>query len=107
MEQTDDLQKLQAFALRLSEGNVKGETFINQTNYNPEEMILSDEDTAGRQVLQLLRIIVKTEDESIYFEYIFNEPTELEEVNLQLEEVYAKFPKKVISVEMMNEMVDE
>lgn len=107
MKQTDDLQVLKEFVIRLRDSDAKGETLINQENLNPEEPILSDEDTAGRQALQILRIIVKANDDSMYFEYVFNEPTELEELNVQLEEVYSQFPKRVIDVDKMNDLVSE
>lgn len=105
MNHTDDLLVLKDFAARLKERGMKGETLINQANHNPEEPILSDEDTAGRHPLQVLRIIVKVKEESMYFEYVFNESIELEELNMQLEEVYANFPRKVISIEEMNDLV--
>ncbi|WOV88931.1 hypothetical protein QWT69_07460 [Sporosarcina oncorhynchi] len=107
MEQTNNLQELQDFVSKNNKRGVKGETIINQANHNAEEAILSDEDTAGRQVLQVLRIIVKTKEDAMYFEYVFNEPTELEEMNMQLEKVYAQFPRKIVGSEEMNELLSK
>lgn len=105
MNKTDDLFVVKDFAGRLRESGEQGETLINQANHNSEEPILSDEDTAGRQPLQVLRIVVKAKEESLYFEYIFHEAIELEELNVQLKDVYASFPKKVISTKEMNDLV--
>lgn len=105
MKQTVDLHELKKFAMRLAENGEKGQTFINQANHNREESLLSDEDTAGRHTLQVLRIVIQTKNDSIYFEYVFNEPIELEEMNVQLEEVYAKFPKNIVTVKEMNDLV--
>ncbi|WP_252503029.1 hypothetical protein [Sporosarcina sp. Marseille-Q4943] len=101
----DDLNELKDFALKMKDKGVKGKIFVNQGNYNLEEPILSDENTAGRQPLQIFRIVIQTDEEAIYYEYLFNEATDLEEINVQLEEVYMHFEKEIVSVEYMNNLV--
>ncbi|MFS0687642.1 hypothetical protein AB1K89_00135 [Sporosarcina sp. 179-K 8C2 HS] len=105
MKQTADLNELKDFAMMMKDNKVKGKIFVNQANYNLEEPLLSDENTAGRQPLQIFRIVIQTGQESIYYEYLFNEATDLEEINLQLEEVYTYFEKEIVSVEYMNKLV--
>lgn len=105
MKQTSDLQELLKTAARLVEHGADGQTYVNQTNHSTEEPLLSDEDTAGRHALQDLRVILHTNLDTTYFDYIFNEPTEMEEVILQLEEVFRVFPKKVVSDEEMNHLI--
>lgn len=102
---TADLNYLKEFALKLKGNGGKGKIYVNQANHNLEEPILSDEDTAGRQPLQMLRIVIQTDRESIYYEYLFNEAFDLEEINLQLDEIYDYFGKEIVSVESMNELV--
>lgn len=105
MKYTADLNELKRFAMSMKDKDGKGKLYVNQANHNFEEPILSDEDTAGRQPLQMLRIVLQSDQESIYYEYLFNEAVDLEEINVQLEETYAFFGKEVVSVEYMNTLV--
>lgn len=105
MKYTADLNDLKDFALMLKNNGVKGKIYVNQANHNLEEPIISDEDTAGRQPLQILRFVIQTDQESIYYEYLFNEAFDLEEINVQLDEIYDYFGKEIVSAEYMNELV--
>lgn len=105
LRQTADLKELKDFALGLMDRKAKGKIYVNQSNHNLEEAILSDEDTSGRQPLQMLRIVIQTDMESLYYEYLFNEAYELEEMNVQLADVYEFFGKEIVSVEQMNDLV--
>ncbi|MEZ7171033.1 hypothetical protein [Sporosarcina sp. OR05] len=60
MKQASDLQELLRIAARLVEHGAVGQTYVNQTNHSTEETLLSDEDIAGRQALQVLRVILHT-----------------------------------------------
>lgn len=105
LKRATNLQELQDFAHKHF---VKGETghlFVNQLNQYPEEPIFSDEDVSGRQALQLLKIVIQAGSHAIYYEYPFFEGTELEEINVQLKGVYDQFPKKVISKEEMEAII--
>ncbi|MCG7345391.1 hypothetical protein MHZ92_14735 [Sporosarcina sp. ACRSL] len=105
MKQITDLKELKDFAMAMMDKRVKGKIYVNQANYSLEEPILSDEDTAGRQPLQVLRILIKTDYESVYYEYLFNEALDLEEINVQLDDIYLYFEKEIVSVEYMNDLV--
>ncbi|MGN7387660.1 hypothetical protein [Sporosarcina sp. SAFN-015] len=105
MKYTADLNELKDFAMTMKAQNVKGKIYVNQANHNLEEPILSDEDTAGRQPLQMLRIVIQTDQQAIYYEYLFNEAIDLEEINVQLEDIYSYFDKEIVSVEYMNDLV--
>lgn len=100
-----NLHELKDFAKKMMDKMVKGKIYVNQANHNLEELILSDEDTAGRQPLQMLRIVIQSDQESIYYEYLFNEAVDLEEINVQLEEIYTFFGKEIVSVDYMNELI--
>jgi len=105
LNRTANLNELKDFATMLKDEKAKGKIYVNQANHNLEETILSDEDTSGRQPLQMLRIVLQTDEESIYYEYLFNEAVELEEINEQLKDVYDYFEKEIVSVEDMNNLV--
>jgi hypothetical protein len=105
LKYTADLNELKEFAMVMKDKNVNGKIYVNQANRNLEEPILSDEDTAGRQPLQMLRIVIQTDQESIYYEYLFNDAVDLEEINVQLEDMYAFFGKEIVSVEYMNDLI--
>lgn len=105
LKRTEDLNELRDFAMRMMDKRANGKIYVNQSNYNSEEPILSDEDISGRQSLQMLRIVIQTNDESIYYEYLFSEALNLEEMNIQLEELYNYFNKEIVSVEYMNDLV--
>ncbi|MFC5603464.1 hypothetical protein [Sporosarcina koreensis] len=105
MKQTAEVNGLKDFAMEMMDKGVKGKIYVNQANHNFEEPILSDEDTAGRQPLQMLRIVIKTDRETIYYEYLFNEAFDLEEINVQLEDIFVYFEKEIVSVEFMNDLV--
>ncbi|WP_153722185.1 hypothetical protein [Sporosarcina cascadiensis] len=103
MKQTDNADDLLAFA----ESVQKGTVWIYQGNYAAEEPIMSDEDTAGREPLQVLDILIETDDGSRYFEFLFYSAAELEELTNELQPIYEKFPKEVLSSEAMKEKVRE
>jgi hypothetical protein len=105
LKQTASLKELKDFANRMKDKAVSGKVYVNQANHNLEESIISDEDTSGRQPLQMLRIVIQTDQETIYYEYLFNEASDLEEINVQLHEIYMYFEKVIVSVEFMNDLV--
>lgn len=105
LKQTADLNELKDFAMEMMNKKIAGKIYVNQANHNLEEPILSDEDTAGRQPLQILRIVIQTDEESLYYDYLFNEAIDLEEINVQLNELYTYFEKEIVTAEFMNNLV--
>ncbi|CAM3068387.1 hypothetical protein FITA111629_01625 [Filibacter tadaridae] len=96
MKQAASIIELQEFAQSVYSEDNTGIVFVNQANQVPEETLLSDEDTVGTNKLQVLTILVETEQGSIYYKYPFYGASELEELTLQLEDLYQLYPKKVI-----------
>lgn len=107
MRKAETLQDFQALAEDAVQNNREGTIYLNQSNEHFEEPILSDEDTAGRAPMQVLRFILKTENETVVWEYPFSETAEMEEVNLQLEPIYEYFPKRVIELDEAKRMIYE
>jgi len=101
-KQTADVEELLSFADGASQ---TGTSWINQTDYVGEEDIMSDEDLAGREPLQQLRIIAETKGQTKYFESLFYTGAELEELMSELEPLFEKFPKKVLSSDEMDQKV--
>lgn len=106
MRQAATLEELVEFAVRESEGR-EGHTYINQSDWNEEGMILTDEDTGGALPLQLIRLIVQSAKHAIYYEYPFSEPAELEDMNYQLDPVFTRFPRVVLNREEMDRKIEE
>lgn len=80
-----------------------GETFICQENYVQEESVMTDEDVSGREPLQKLRLAVQTDQQQKCAEFLFYTAAELEELMIELQPVFDKFPKNAVSPEKMNE----
>lgn len=99
---TMDTEVLLVFA---EEANGSGTSWIQQADYVGEETIMTDEDLAGREPLQRLRIVVESDGNAKYFESLFHTGAELEELMSELEPVFKQFPKKVLSSDEMDEKV--
>ena len=101
-KETMDTEELLSF----TEGaDQSGTSWIQQANYIAEEAIMTDEDLAGKEPLQLLRILVESGERTKYFESIFYSAAELEELMSELNPVFEKFPKQVLSLDEMDEKV--
>ncbi|PIC76359.1 hypothetical protein CSV74_11535 [Sporosarcina sp. P19] len=101
-QQTMNTEELLAFAEKAYE---TGTSWVQQADYAGEEVIMTDEDLAGKEPLQRLRIIVESAGNAKYFESLFYNGAELEELMSELEPVFEKFPKKVLSSIEMDEKV--
>lgn len=99
---TMNTEELLSFA---EEANELGTTWIQQSDYVEEESVMMDEDLSGREPLQRLRIAVESGRNATYFESLFYSGAELEEIMSELEPVFEKFPKKVLSSEEMDEKI--
>ncbi|PID14284.1 hypothetical protein CSV63_13375 [Sporosarcina sp. P34] len=99
---TMDTEELLLFAKKADE---PGTTWIQQADYVAEEAIMSDEDLAGREPLQRLRIVVESDGNTKYFESLFHTGAELEELMSELEPVFKKYPKKVLDSDEMDEKI--
>lgn len=102
MKQTSDLIELMTISRQMQQRGLSGQTYVNQAKNSTEAPLLSDEDTVGRQALQVLRVLVDAGDEKVYFNFLFTETFELEEVMVQLEEVFKTYPKVIVSDEEMD-----
>ena len=99
-KQTMNTEELLSFAKAADQS---GTTWIEQANYVGEEPIMTDEDLAGKEPLQRLRIVVEFGERAKYFELIFYTAAELEELMTELEPVFEKFPKNALSSDEMDE----
>ena len=95
---------LEAFvkhALKL-QGDQKN-LYVNQSDYTPEEIIVSDEDTAGGVNMQMIRLLASSNTEAVYWEEPFYDSGELEQVTIQLDSLKS-FTRKVIALQEMEKM---
>ncbi|PID01940.1 MULTISPECIES: hypothetical protein [unclassified Sporosarcina] len=99
---TMDTEELLLFA---KEADESGTTWIQQADYEAEEAIMTDEDLAGKEPLQRLRIVVESDGNTKYFETLFYTGAELEELMSELEPVFKKYPKKVLDSDEMDEKI--
>lgn len=99
-KQTMNTEELLSFAEGAEQS---GTTWIEQANYVGEEPIMTDEDLAGKEPLQRLRIVVESGKHTKYFELIFYTAAELEELMTELEPVFEKFPKQALNAGEMDE----
>ncbi|EGQ26097.1 hypothetical protein HMPREF9372_1905 [Sporosarcina newyorkensis 2681] len=105
MKRTESLDELLAFANATEQQGQMGNVWVQQANYAEEEPIMSDEDVAGREPLQQLRVLLEAGEQSIYFESLFYSAAELEELTSELQPVFEKFSKEVLDAKRMNEKV--
>ncbi|MCM3757110.1 hypothetical protein M3197_06355 [Sporosarcina aquimarina] len=84
------------------QGNQKT-LYVNQSDYTPEEAIVSDEDTAGGVNMQMIRILASSNKNAIYWEDPFYESGELEQLNIHLDTMES-FTRKVITLKEMEKM---
>ncbi|MER2090196.1 MAG: hypothetical protein ABS920_10685, partial [Sporosarcina sp.] len=83
-----------------------GTIYINQDTRIADKTILLDEDSSGSNAMQVLTIFLQTKKGAVLYEYPFSEPTELEEINQQMEEVYNYYPKRVIDAQAMARKIE-
>lgn len=74
--------------------------YVNQSDYIPEESIVSDEDTAGRVNMQMIRFLASSTTNAIYWEEPFYDSGELEQLTIQLDPLES-FTRKVTTLEEM------
>ncbi|ARD47766.1 hypothetical protein [Sporosarcina sp. P33] len=100
MKRTTDKEELLSFA---ESAENTGTTWIQQDDYAGEEPIMTDEDLSGREPLQRLRLIVEAGGQIKSFETLFSTAAELEELMGELEPIFEKHPKQVLSADGMDE----
>lgn len=74
--------------------------YVNQSDYTPEEAIVSDEDTAGGVNMQMIRLLASSNKNAIYWEDPFYDSGELEQLNIQLDSLES-FTREVITLQEM------
>ncbi|MFC7365028.1 MULTISPECIES: hypothetical protein [Bhargavaea] len=85
-----------------------GNLFVSQApenGFGADEVLMGDEDSVRKQVMQVFEVLLETERGSYYFHYPFSDPAEIEEIVAKLEPVYERFPKLVLQSEEMAEKV--
>lgn len=71
--------------------------YVNQSDYTPEETIVSDEDTAGGVNMQMIRLLASSDMNAVYWEDPFYDSGELEQVMIQLDSLKS-FTRSVITL---------
>ncbi|REB10137.1 hypothetical protein DVB69_04855 [Sporosarcina sp. BI001-red] len=74
--------------------------YVNQSDYTPEEVIVSDEDTAGGVNMQMIRFLASANSDAVYWEEPFYDSGELEQLNIQLDSL-SSFTREVITLQEM------
>lgn len=105
MGKIENSEELLKFADSAERQGQRGTVWVQQANYTAEETILSDEDVAGRESLQKLRILIEASEDSNYAEFLFSTAAELEELMSDLQPVFDWFTKEVVTEEKMDEKV--
>lgn len=77
--------------------------YVTQSDYTPEEIIVSDEDTAGGVNMQMIRLLASSDMDAVYWEEPFYDSGELEQVTIQLDSLKS-FTRKVIPLQEMEKM---
>ena len=81
-----------------------GNLFVSQSpenGFEAEEIMMGDEDSVRKQVMQVFEVLLETERGSYYFNFPFSDSVEVEEIVAKLEPVYERFPKLVLPSEEM------
>ncbi|SDE76320.1 hypothetical protein SAMN04488126_11945 [Bhargavaea beijingensis] len=64
-----------------------GNLFVSQSpenGFGAEEVLMGDEDSVRKQVMQVFEVLLETERGSYYFHYPFSDPAEIEEIVAKL-----------------------
>ncbi|MGG0642968.1 hypothetical protein ABE021_03325 [Sporosarcina gallistercoris] len=74
--------------------------YVNQSDYTPEEEIVSDEDTAGGNTMQMIRLLASSTTDATYWEEPVYDSGELEQLNIQLDSLDT-FSREVLTLQDM------
>ena len=108
METLKTIDEFVAAAMGFDAEVPPGNLFVSQSPENglgAEEVLMGDEDSVRKQVMQVFEVLLETERGSYYFHYPFSDPAEIEEIVAKLEPVYERFPKLVLPSEEMAEKI--
>ncbi|CAM4065169.1 hypothetical protein [Lederbergia lenta] len=96
MHYGQSFEDMEEFAEKAHSKNATGSLYVNQTETAPNEIFFGDEDTGRSNVQQILSVLLETSEGSIFYEYRFFQPFDLEDAHDILEFVEKLFPKKVL-----------
>ncbi|GKV68173.1 hypothetical protein NCCP2716_06710 [Sporosarcina sp. NCCP-2716] len=104
MEQPTSLEQFCESAARLG-GKPQG-LLVSQSDYTPEEPIVSDEDTSGGVNMQIVRLLACTDEAAVYWAEPIYDSGELEQMNIKLQAL-EKFPRSVVTEEELSDKMKE
>lgn len=77
--------------------------YVNQSDYTPEEEMVSDEDTAGGNNMQMVRLLATSTTDASYWEEPCFDSGELEQLNIQLGSL-GTFNREVVTLQEMEKI---
>ncbi|WP_040228497.1 hypothetical protein [Bhargavaea cecembensis] len=104
MDTIESIDEFVNAAMGMDPEEEPGNLFVSQDSEYQEladETVIEDEDTVRGNVMQVFAVLLETERGSLYFEYPFVEPFEMEEIQEKLEPLFERFPKVVLPHEEM------
>lgn len=99
MHYAQAFEDVKEFAINVHSKGGAGNLYVSQTEMAPDKVFFGDEDTGRASVHQILSILLQTTEGSIFYEYNFFQPYELEDAFEMLNEVNELFPKVVVDKE--------
>lgn len=89
-------EEIKDFAETAQSKSATGTLYVSQTETAPDEVFFGDEDTGRSSAQQILSVLLETSEGSIFYEYRFFQPFDLDDGHDMLEYVEELFPKKVL-----------
>ena len=101
-ETATDIEEVLDFADSAREKGAGGTVFLLETEGLPDGPVVGDED-AGTKAVQAVRLLLETDDGSIYYADEFNDMQRYKETLQQIEELSEDYEVRRISEEEMQE----
>ena len=104
MNEPTSVEEFVELAKQLQEGDKT--LFVNQSDFTPEDAIVSDEDTAGSVNMQVVRLLATDASDGVYWAEPLYDSGELEQLNVELDELNG-FTRNVVTLkELENKKIE-
>lgn len=107
MHYADSFDEVRNFAEKAHSLSSNGKMLLSQSETTPDELFFGDEDMGRSLVPQILSVMLETESGTIFYEYTFFTPEDLEEANLQLHSIEAYYPKVIVERDDIERLILE
>ncbi|HEY4554720.1 MAG TPA: hypothetical protein VIG80_16110 [Bacillaceae bacterium] len=96
MHFAQSVEEVLEFAEKARANSANGNLYVSQSEMAPDEVFFGDEDTGRGNAHQLFSILLETSQGSIFYNYHFLQPFDLEDVNEILDQIESFYPKSVL-----------